>query len=327
MKTRTLFIGTGDFAVPILEKLMAMPEVELVGVVTQPDKPVGRNQELKGGPVKERWTAMVSNSPQWKAVGVYQPQKLKTEAEQILVETQPDLIIVAAYGQMIPQEMLDYPKYSCLNIHGSLLPQLRGAVPVQMAMLQGLEVTGVTIQKMVMELDAGPALARQELRIKNGECSGDLMGRMAVLGADLLAETLPKWVAEGITPTEQDHTLATFCYQSDVAKEKAEIKFDTPVAVAERMVRAFNPWPIAWFTIGGKRVKVFQANQCEEFRMKNGELSQAEGSENEGEELGIRREGKRLFLMLADGSLELLELQLEGKKKGSAADYLFLVNN
>ncbi|MCA9379026.1 hypothetical protein KC640_01225, partial [Candidatus Dojkabacteria bacterium] len=185
-----------------------------------------------------------------------------------------------------------------------------------------------------------PALARQELSGSTGPStelrvgspwqglrsmtSGELMQELSVIGADLLEEILPKWVAGEIIPEEQDHAQATFCYQSDVAKEKAEIRFDTPVAAAERMVRAFNPWPIAWFAIGGKRVKVFQANQCEEFRMKNGELSQAEGSENEGEELEIRREGKRLFLTLVDGSLELLELQLEGKQRGDARDYLFL---
>lgn len=311
MKVRILFVGTGDFAVPILEKLHSLDYIELVGIITQPDKPVGRKQELTPGPLKQA----ILNGPNSAQLKIYQPGKLRLEAEQILNETQPDLIIVAAYGQMIPDIMLTQPKYKCLNLHGSLLPELRGAVPVPIAILQGLDKTGITIQQMVKELDAGPIIAVKEVELEGNETTEVLMSRLAALSCDLLAQILPDWVAGKIIPQPQDESKATFCYQEDIAKEKAEIKFETDVNLAERMVRAFYPWPVAWITYKGKRVKIFKTAKTE------GDWS------FEADELTLKVDGGRLYLCLQNGTLEILELQLEGSMRREAKDYLYLVGN
>lgn len=312
---RTLFLGTGEFAVPILEALLQAEFIEVVGVVTQPDKLAGREQSINIIPVKQfvdRYN--IDNTSD--SLRLFQPEKLRLEAEQILAETNPELIIVAAYGQMVPQLMLESPKYKCLNLHGSLLPQLRGAVPVPMAILQGLSKTGVTLQQMVKELDAGPLLARTELDLLGVETTETLMDELAALGAKLLINTLPTYFAGQIQPQPQDESQATFCYEADIAKDKAELCMDTPVDVAERMVRAFYPWPVVWTNIlvngQTKRLKIFTAQISP-----GAEVTLVS-------ELRVRRAGKQLFLDLSDGTLELLELQLEGKKRGSAVDYLFL---
>ncbi len=311
---RTLFIGTGEFAIPIWERLSTMEGIQLVGVITQPDKPVGRDQKLSPGPLMSH---MLQNRD-WD-YPVFQPTKLSIDAGEILTSTKPQLIVVAAYGQMVPQEMLVYPEFGCLNVHGSLLPELRGAVPVQMAILQGHKVTGVTIQKMVMELDAGPIVASKETEIAADDTTSTLMLKLAVLGAGLLEEKLPVFLAGEMVLREQNGSQATFCYQADIKKEKAEIKFETPVEIAERMVRAFDPWPIAWFLTGGKRVKVFKA------KMANEDMQSVFGTK--AGKLGVIRQGKQLFLQLANGYLELLELQVEGKRRGTAVEYTYLATN
>ncbi|MBL8015183.1 MAG: methionyl-tRNA formyltransferase [Candidatus Doudnabacteria bacterium] len=311
-KIKTLFIGTGEFAVPVLKSLVGLELVDLVGVVTQPDKPAGRKQELTPGPLKKA----LQEIPDLGNVQLFQPEKLREAADDIMSQTSPELIVVAAYGQMIPNSMLNTPKHKCLNLHGSLLPQLRGAVPVQMAILQGLSETGVTIQQMVKELDAGPILTTVDCEISPSETAESLMKKLADLGAALLVETLPRWVAGEIQPQEQDHSQATFCYQADIAKEKAEIRFETPLEQVERMVRAFYPWPVAWAKLDaqeGKALKIFKARIEQELKFKSNELE-------------IRRDGKRLFLTLQNGVLELLEVQLEGKQRLGALDYLWLVN-
>jgi len=314
MKVTVLFIGTGKFAIPILEGLVRSDVVEIVGIVTQPDKPVGRKQELTPGPVG-KWVATSGNLIKLETP-VYKPQKLREESEKILSETNPELIVVASYGQMVPDNMLNEPKYGGLNVHGSLLPKLRGAVPVQMAILQGLEKTGITIQKMVKELDAGPIVDSVEVKVHNTDTTKELMENMAIKGRDLLIDVIPKWIDGSIESVEQDDSKASYTYKSDISKEKVEILYDTPVETAERMVRAFSPWPIAWFTLNGKRVKVFRAEIGGKEAVING---------NNLSELGLIRLEKKLFLQLEDGVLELLELQLEGKKRREAKEYLYLV--
>lgn len=311
MAVRTLFIGTGNFAATILESMASSDLVEIVGVITQPDKPAGRKQELKPSPVKE----LVSHiSPD---IRVYQPEKLRMEAQSILDETTPELIIVAAYGQIIPDEMLAYPKYKCLNIHGSLLPKWRGAVPVHMAILHGDSETGVTIQRMVKEMDAGPIIATHKLIVEPEETTESMLRKMADVSASLFLNTLPQWCEGKLAEQPQDESHATFCYQSDIDKEKAEIKFDTPANVAERMVRAFYPWPIAWiqqtFKADNLRIKIFKSRIAEDIQVKENEMK-------------IVKDKQRLLLVLQDGTLELLELQLEGKQRREAKDYLFLAN-
>lgn len=319
MSIRTLFIGTGDFAVTILNKLSSLDYVQVVGVITQPDKPVGRKQELTPGPLKQA----ILNNLALQNYKIFQPEKLRLEAEQIMNETQPDLIIVAAYGQMIPDIMLTQPKFKCLNLHGSLLPELRGAVPVQMSILQGLEKTGITIQRMVKELDAGPIVATAETELQGNETTESLMSRLGVLGADLLAQVLPDWTAGKLQEQPQDDSKATFCYQADIAKEKAEITSETDVHLAERMVRAFYPWPIAWVKLhDGKTLKIYSARYDE---LLSANVSDYDSMKPEGNTPFIMRSGKSLFLVLSNGVLELLEIQLEGKQRREAEEYLFLV--
>jgi len=310
-KLKVLFIGTGEFAIQPLQELLQSGLVELVGVVTQPDKPVGRKQELKGGPVKQ-FLLQLNEGGDFQ---IYQPEKLKESAEEILNESSPDLIVVAAYGQMVPDLMLDTPEYGAWNLHGSLLPELRGAVPVQMAILQGLTETGVTLQQMVKELDAGDILLQESVQIDARETTESLMGLLSTLAMKLLIQGLEQLLKGSLGPTEQDNEAATYCSQSDISKTKAEIVFKTEISQAERMIRAFYPWPVAWFLVktkkGDKRVQVFAAS------IESTEVSDAT-------ELTIQRRGKSLFLQLESGELELLELQLEGKQRRPAAEYLFL---
>lgn len=327
-KIRTLFLGTSEFAVPILTRLVEMEGFDLVGVVTQPDRAVGRHHsEMQATPVG-RWLAGYG----FQFAG-FKPERLRDKAEEILEETKPELIIVAAYGQMIPKMMLDYPKYGCLNVHGSLLPKLRGAVPVQMAILNGFEETGVTLQKMVKKLDAGDVIAKSEYRISKSETSESLMQRLAELGADLIEETLPNWIAGEVEVEPQNEAEATYCHQSDISKDKAQILPDTPANLAERMVRAFNPWPVAWGIVDvrgvAKRLKIYEAHNIERKTyddLKSQMVNSKSQTDSESKVLKITKYGMKVFLILPGGALELLEIQLEGKKRAPAQEYLYLVS-
>lgn len=308
---KTIFIGSGSFAVPILRALTKADFIQLVAIVTQPDRPAGRKQQMQSSEIK----AFVEE--QNLQVPILTPEKLRDEVGDILDDYKPELMIVADYGQIIPDVMLNAPTYKCLNIHGSLLPHLRGAVPIPMAILQGLATTGITIPVMTAGLDDGPIVARVETEILPSETTESLKERLAELGAKELIRVLPEWIGGNIKALEQDNTKATFCYQKDIAKDKAEIEFDTDVELAERMVRAFYPWPVAWATlknVGGsedKRLKIFQARI-------------ADKNESSSAKLEIVRLGKQLFLQLKNGRLELLELQLEGKQRQPANEYLYL---
>ncbi len=322
-KVKTIFIGSGEFAIPILQALLSMEGIAVEVVVTQADKPAGRGSELKPTPVAKY---IEENSV---GVEIVKPEKLRTESADLLSKYVPDLIIVASYGQMIPDDMLNVPRLGCLNIHGSLLPILRGAVPVQMAILKGLKSTGVTIQRMVKELDEGPIYSQKETGILESDTTATLMDRLAELGAELLLESLPKIIAGEMRAIPQDDSLATYCYQSDIAKEKAEITRDTDVVTAERMIRAFNPWPVAWTKIlhNGveKRLLIFEGKSVE----KVDKVSGGDRVDSEKEVIGVgqvMRSGKCLYLKLKDGFLKLLEVQLEGKERRKGSEYLFLAS-
>lgn len=312
-KVKTLFMGTAEFALPILQMLQAQAELEIVGVVTQSDKPAGRNNELTMAPVKKY--LVETNFP---ANKTFQPEKLRAEAATILESTQPELIIVAAYGQIVPKSMLDYPKHGALNLHGSLLPQLRGAVPVEMAIWQGLAVTGVTLQLMSEKMDEGDVVGQTAVAIHEQETAAELKARLADLGANLLESHLPSLLTDAAPRTPQEHDHATYCYEKDIAKEKAEIKFETPAAEAERMIRALQPWPVAWVNLEFQgrlqRLKIFKSQLAQDDQVPI------------SDKLTVTRFGKKLFLQLQNGNLELLELQLEGKKRDVATNYLFLAN-
>jgi methionyl-tRNA formyltransferase len=310
-KVKVLFLGSADFAIPSLELLLASAAVEVVGVVTQPDMPAGRKQELQPTLVRQ----MLLDRDY---IGeVFTPVKLREEAEEILAKISPDLIITAAYGQIVPKSMLDFPRLGAWNLHGSLLPELRGAVPVQIAILQGLQVTGVTLQQMSVGMDEGAILDAISIDLQGDETTASLMAKLAEEGKVLLERNLNKIITQDYKLAEQDSALATYCYQKDIAKEKAEITAETSVAEAERMIRAFNPWPVAWLTLtsgqhAGKRLKIFSAGET---------------VTPQDEPLSITASEKKLFLNLHGGALELKEIQLEGKERKSATEYLYLVLN
>lgn len=317
-KVKTLFIGSSDFGIPSLEFLMNSDYIELVGIVTQPDKPVGRKQVLTPTEIKT-----YAQSKGFDSDRIIAPVKLRLESKDILVKFKPELIIVAAYGQIIPDDILEYPKHKCLNIHGSFLPLLRGAVPVQMAVLQGFKETGVTIQRMVSEMDKGPVIARSRGLEVEGKTAGELMNELSLVAKETLSENLENWILGELEEVSQDDSNATYCYKTDISKDKAEIKFETDINLAERMIRAFNPWPIAWIKLQNDKVFKIYGAQKPEIRDQGSDVPNLKSPISN---LQLFKQNKKLYLQLSNGVLELLEVQMEGKKKGSGHEYLWLAS-
>ena len=281
-------MGSPDFSLPTLRQLAQIYQV--VGVVTQPDRASGRGRELKAPPVK--LLAQELNIP------VIQPQKLREpEAMQQLREWNPDLIVVAAFGQILKKDVLDLPKFGCINVHASLLPRWRGAAPINAAVLAGDEETGVTIMKMDVGLDTGPMLSMKRIRIKPDDTAGSLFEALSTLGADLLIETLPVYMDGKIEPEPQPEDGAT--YAPMLKKEDGRLDFNQSAIELERRIRAMNPWPGAWFEWNGNLLKV----------------SRGVVSEGRGKEVGSRLivDG-RPAVRCADGILILDEVQPPGKK-------------
>ena len=312
-KMPTIFFGAGNFAVKILENLLTLEYLEIKVVVTQPDKVAGRKKIMTPPPVKHYLQSEQIQIP------LLQPEKLRTQSITILEEYRPELIIVADYGQMIPNDVIDFPKYKCLNIHGSILPKYRGAVPAAMAILNGDKTTGVSIPIMTYKLDDGAVIGSKEIDILDTDTTFSLRMRLADAGNELINEILPKWLKGEIIPTIQNDSLASVTWESDIDKEKALIKPDIPISKIDRMIRAFSPWPIAWAKVDidgvEKRLKIYRAKKVDEsFTI---DISNHTAGK-------IFKENKQLYLTLQDGVLELQEIQLEGKKVLSGSDYLFL---
>ncbi len=287
---KLVYMGTPDFAVPALKKLAASHEV--AAVFTQPDKPVGRKQVLTPPDVKV--------CAQELGIPVCQPASMKTaEALELLKSFEPEVIVVAAYGQILPKAVLDVPPYGCVNIHGSLLPKYRGAAPIQQAVLNGDEVTGVTTMLMDVGLDTGDILLKKETPIGENETSAELFDRLAQLGGDLILETLDALKNGSVTPQKQDDSLAT--HTSKIDKSLCPIDFSKPAREIHNRIRGLYSWPVATAQIHGKRVKIHKARL-------------ARGSGKAGTVLSV----KPLVIACGEGAVELLELQPEGKKKMSA---------
>lgn len=241
-----IFMGTPDFAVPVLQRLI--DEYEVIGVVTQPDRPVGRKQALRQPPVKQ--VALQHDIP------VYQPEKLRKQdaIEALRAMGVPDVYVVTAFGQILPQAVLDIPQQGSINVHASLLPRWRGAAPIQAAIRAGDAETGVTIMQMDAGLDTGPMLTKRAIAIAPDETGASLHDKLAVLGADLLSETLPSYLNGDIQPQPQDDALSTLAPQ--IKKQDGEIDWSQDAASIERLVRAFTPWPGTYTHWDGKRLKV-----------------------------------------------------------------------
>lgn len=240
-----VFMGTPDFAVPTLERLIAHHDV--IGVVTQPDRPAGRSKQIQPPPVKLRAEAA--------GIPVYQPEKLRrAEAIAELQRWRPDLYIVAAFGQILPQAVLDIPRYGSINFHASLLPRWRGAAPIQAAIRAGDTETGVTIMKMDAGLDTGPWLTQRALPIAPDETGQSLHDKLAQLGGDLLIETLPGYLDGTIQPKPQDDSRTT--YAPMIKKEEGLIDWTQDAEAIDRLVRAFTPWPGTYTTWNGQQLKI-----------------------------------------------------------------------
>ena len=293
---RIVYMGTPDFAVPALEKLAQSPDYTVAAVFTQPDKPKGRKMVMTPPDVKVCAEKL--------GIPVFQPSSMRSEeAYNSLKELNPDVIVVAAYGQILPKAVLDLPKFGCVNIHGSLLPKYRGAAPIQQSVLDGEKVTGVTTMLMDVGLDTGDILLKAETEIGENETAGELFDRLAVLGGELIIETLDKLKKGEITPQKQDESLAT--HTSKITKELCPIDFNMSAFEVHNKVRGLNPWPVAVTEIAGKTVKVYSSR-----------VSDMSGA------AGTILSLKPFVVACGDKSVELIEIQPQGKKRMTAQAFL-----
>lgn len=293
---RIVFMGTPDFAVPSLQALIDAGH-DVCAVYTQPDKPQGRKQILTAPPVKT--LALAHDIP------VFQPNTLKNEDEQArLRELAPEVIIVVAYGKLLPKAVLDIPPHGCINVHGSLLPRWRGAAPIQWAVIAGDEMAGVTTMQMAEGLDTGDMLLTYETKVGEKETAGELFDRLAQSGAELLTQTLVK--LDEITPRPQDD--AQSCYAHMLDKQMAVIDWSKSAHEIDCLIRGLNPWPIALTTLSGERLKVFAAEK-------------AAGNGESGTVLEADPK-KGLTVACGEGALKLIEIQLVGGKRMKATDFL-----
>lgn len=293
---RIVFMGTPDFAVPSLQALIDAGH-DVCAVYTQPDKPQGRKQILTAPPVKT--LALEHDIP------VFQPNTLKNEDEQArLRELAPEVIIVVAYGKLLPKAVLDIPPHGCINVHGSLLPRWRGAAPIQWAVIAGDEMAGVTTMQMAEGLDTGDMLLTYETKVGEKETAGELFDRLAQSGAELLTQTLVK--LDEITPRPQDD--AQSCYAHMLDKQMAVIDWNKSAHEIDCLIRGLNPWPIALTTLSGERLKVFAAEK-------------AAGNGEPGTVLEADPK-KGLTVACGEGALRLTEIQLVGGKRMKATDFL-----
>ncbi|MER2058616.1 MAG: methionyl-tRNA formyltransferase [Niallia sp.] len=245
--TKVVFMGTPDFSVPVLQRLLE-EKYDVIAVVTQPDRPVGRKKVLTPPPVKVE--ALKHNIP------VYQPEKIRQSEElKTIISLNPDIIVTAAFGQILPKELLDAPKFGCVNVHASLLPELRGGAPIHYSILQGKEKTGITIMYMAEKLDAGDIISVAEVKIEEEDTVGTLHDKLSVVGSDLLAETLPKLLAGEITPIPQKDEEATFAPNLKRSDEK--IDWSTSGEEVYNKIRGLNPWPVAFTLYQGNVMKVW----------------------------------------------------------------------
>lgn len=293
---RIVFMGTPDFAVPSLQALIDAGH-DVCAVYTQPDKPQGRKQILTAPPVKT--LALEHDIP------VFQPNTLKNEDEQArLRELAPEVIIVVAYGKLLPKAVLDIPLHGCINVHGSLLPRWRGAAPIQWAVIAGDEMAGVTTMQMAEGLDTGDMLLTYETKVGAKETAGELFDRLAQSGAELLTQTLVK--LDEITPRPQDD--AQSCYAHMLDKQMAVIDWNKSAHEIDCLIRGLNPWPIALTTLSGERLKVFAAEKANG-RGEPGTVLEADPK-------------KGLTVACGEDALKLTEIQLVGGKRMKATDFL-----
>lgn len=288
---KVVFMGTPEFAVPRLQALIDHHQV--AAVVTQPDRQRGRGKKVQFSPVKEK-------AAEYK-IPVLQPEKARDEEFIQELETiAPDVIVVVAYGQILPERILNLPKYGCINVHGSLLPKYRGAAPIQWAVLNGEEKTGITTMYMEKGLDTGDMIDKAEVVLDPKETAGSLHDKLMNLGADLLLETLDKLEKGTIVRTKQDDSQS--CYAKMLSKEMGRMDFSRSAKELEQWIRGMNPWPSAYTTMNGKTLKIWDAD-----------VVSYEGSEEPGTVVKVTKD--TIIVAAGEGALALKEIQLAGKKR------------
>ena len=289
---RIIFAGTPDFAEKHLNALIESSH-QVVAVLTQPDKPFGRGRKLKSSSVKD--LAESANIP------VYQPEKLSIETVSILKDLQPDVIVVVAYGLIIPEAILDIPKYGCINVHGSILPAWRGAAPVQRSIMAGDKETGVTIMQMDKGLDTGDMLAIEKVKIGNDDTTTDIFAKLVKAGIRSLIFILNQILSSNVVPLKQDNQKATYAHK--ITKAEGEINWSKSAVVISQQIRAMNPWPIAWTRMDNIIVRCQSAKIFNDF---NGSDSPA------GTIIDINQDG--LVVTCNTGKITITKIQLPGKK-------------
>ncbi len=296
---KVIFMGTPDFSVGTLEAIIEAGH-EVVGVFTQPDKPKGRGKSVVFPPVKE--IALKYD------LDVYQPIKIREpEYVELVKKLNPDIIIVVAFGQLLPKEILDIPKYGCVNVHASLLPKYRGAAPIQWAVINGEEESGVTTMLMDVGLDTGDIIMKKSIKLEKDETGGSLFDKLAIEGARLCVETMKAIESGEATYEKQDDSKATFTKQFNKAFGKIDWNMDA-VAI-ERLVRGLNPWPSAYTTMNDKTMKIWAADVIEK-----------DATGENGEIINITKDS--LEVKTQKGILVIKELQMEGKKRMTTDAYL-----
>lgn len=318
---KIVFMGTPDFARCALEKIIEAGH-EVVLVVTQPDKPKGRSGELQVSDVKA--LALEHNLP------VFQPVKIKEPLHVAYLKSiEADIYVVAAFGQILSQEILDIPKYGCVNIHASLLPEYRGAAPIQQSIIDGKKETGVTIMQMAAGMDTGDILIQKTIPIEENETGGGLFDKLSILGAELIVEALPLIEAGKLTPVPQDEAKATKC--GKLSKDMGKIDFSKDAETIRNLVRGLNPWPSAFTSLEGKMLKIWSAKALDEE-----DFDAVYGGQESEEGFAVRQQlvkdnaygsiaavAKDSFAVLTEGGyLQILEVQLEGKKRMDAKSFL-----
>ena len=295
---RVLFMGTPEFAVPTLEALIQ--EHEVIGVYTQPDKPKGRGKAMAFPPVKEK--ALEHNIP------VYQPAKVRVPEVVAEIEAMnPDAIVVVAFGQILPESILNIPKYGCINVHASLLPKYRGAAPIQWAIIDGEEVTGVTTMQMDEGLDTGDMLLKTIIPIEKKETGGSLFDKLAEAGAKLCVETLDGLALKTIVPEKQGETPTAYAKQ--IKKELGDIDWTKKGIEIERLIRGLTPWPSAYSNWNGKVMKIWDA-----------EIVEGNTEDVPGTIVSVEKDA--FYVQTGDGLLKVCELQIPGKKRMDAGAFL-----
>lgn len=298
--TKIIFMGTPDFSVPILRQLI-QDGYSVIAVVTQPDRPVGRKKILTPPPVKIE--------AEKQGIPVYQPEKIRQSEElQTILDLKPDLIVTAAFGQILPKELLDAPRFGCINVHASLLPELRGGAPIHYAIIQGKEKTGVTIMYMAEKLDAGDILTQVEVPILESDNVGTMHDKLSEAGAKLLSETIPALLKGELTPIKQNEAEATFAH--NIKREQEKIDWSKSGEDIYNHIRGLNPWPGAYTLLKGNGLKIWQAHKLP-----------IDSKHAPGTVIKIDEDG----IVIATGNdtgINITELQPSGKKRMSAGQFL-----